>query len=241
MSTILTYHYVGDAPADAGSHKSLFVPKHEFESQLRAIKKMGLETVSPEEFHAGLLAKDLKRKVWLTFDDGRLDNYELAFPLLKEAGLKATFFIIADHSLGCEPGYITVPMMKEMLAAGMSIGSHTLTHPHLARIPAEQLAREVAASKQQLEDALGVAVTSFCYPYGNFNAAVQEEVRAAGYLLATATIRDNRNCDADRWQLRRAMVTPGKSRSRFRYMFSSLYHWLHEWKNRKRWKPREEA
>jgi peptidoglycan/xylan/chitin deacetylase (PgdA/CDA1 family) len=134
---------------------------------------------------------------------------------------------------------MTVPMMKEMLEAGMSIGSHTLTHPRLARIDPEQMRAEVEISKRNIEDALGEAVTSFCYPYGNFNAATITAVREAGYLLATSTIRGNTNSEADRFTLKRAMVTPGRSGLRFRYMFSPLYRMLHDFKNRDRWKPRE--
>ena len=164
MSTVLTYHYLGEAPADAGRHRGLYVPAQEFRQQLLAIRSMKLTSVAPEEYDAGLAAGDLRRRVWITFDDGARDNFDVALPLLKSAGLRATFFIIAERSLGGEKGYMDTAMLRELLAEGMSVGSHTLTHPRLARIPEEQLVREVHDSKARLEDALGVAVTSFCYP-----------------------------------------------------------------------------
>ena len=87
-----------------------------------------------------------------------------------------------------------------------------------------------------LEDALGVPTTAFCYPYGNFDAGCVDMVREAGYELATTTIRGNRNAAPDRHRLRRVMVAPGRTGWRFRYAFSGLYHALHEWKNKGRWK-----
>ena len=66
-----------------------------------------------------------------------------------------------------------------------------------------------------------------------------EQVREAGYRLATSTIRGNRNTERDRLTLKRAMITPGRTGLRFRYVFSPLYHLIHEHKNRRRWKPRQ--
>ncbi len=129
-------------------------------------------------------------------------------------------------------------MMKEMQSAGMDIGSHTCSHPRLARLSRDQMREEVTASKKRLEDTLGVEVASFCYPYGNFDDAVVEAVKEAGYKLATATIRDNRNTPEDRYRLKRAMVQPGRTGRKFRYLFSPIYHWVHDRKNKRRWKKK---
>lgn len=236
MSTILMYHYLGDVPASSAGHESLFVPPREFRSQLRFLASHRYRTVSPEEYSAGLAVGALHHIAWLTFDDGRVDNHSEALPALVAARLRATFFIIANRSLSGEKGFMDRAMLRELIAAKMSIGSHSLTHPHLARIPPAKMRAEVADSKKKLEDALGVEIASFCYPYGNFNAAVVDAVREAGYQLAVSTIRDNRNTEADRWRLRRVMVQPGRTGLRFRYLFSSAYHWIHAAKNKRSWR-----
>lgn len=232
------YHYLGDAPPSAGKHAGLYVPVADFRAQMRALRHAHVRSLSPEEFEGGLAVNALHNAVWLTFDDGRLDNFAEGLPILQETGHRATFFVIVERSLAAEKGFIDVVMMKEMIAAGMSIGSHTLTHPHLSRLPAADLRREVVDSKHRLEDALGVEIISFCYPYGNLNEAVMDMVHEAGYRLAVSTIRDNRNGPDDRLRLRRAMVQPGRTGIRFRYLFSPIYHWVHARKNRSRWKKK---
>ncbi len=239
MNTILMYHYIDEPPSADRSHRGLYVPRAEFRSQLKEMKNLSLTAVDPDQYDMHLKNGHKKeRTVWITFDDGKRDNYTNAFPALKEAGMIATFFVTVDPCLQEKKGYICRSELKEMLDEGMSIGSHTLSHPRLARIEASQLRAELFDSKKKLEDFLGVEVPSFCYPYGNFNDKVVELVKEAGYKLALSTIRDNRNHEADRWRLKRAMVQPGRVGSRFRYTFSPLYHILHSWKNRKRWKKR---
>jgi len=236
MSTVLMYHYVGSPQSSGDPHAALWVPREEFAGQLATLRAMKIRTLSPEEYGAGLSAGTLGRSVWLTFDDGQIDNYSVALPLLAEAGLRATFFIIAARSLGGDANYVSVSQMKEMISAGMSIGYHTVTHPRLARLDDAALREEIVGSRKRLEDALGIAITSFCYPYGNLDDRVVAMVEEAGYALATSTVRDNRNTPADRFRLRRAMVQPGRTGLRFRYLFSTLYHLVHARKNRNRWR-----
>ncbi len=236
MHPILTFHHIGQAPADAGRHRGLYVPLHEFRAHLGALRAMGRRSLTPEEDDGALAgAKASEPRVWITFDDGHLDNYTEAFPALVDAGMVATIFVVADRVLGGAGGYMTPAMLRELAGAGMAVASHSLSHPHLARVGAEQLRAEVRDSKARLEDALGHPVRAFCYPYGNFSPAVLEEVKRAGYNLAASTIRDNRNGEAHRFALRRIMVMPGKRPSWLRYAMSPVYHWLHARKNARRW------
>lgn len=232
---VLMYHYLGEPPPATDPHRGLTVPPAEFRSQLVALRELGYETVDPAEYLRRLESGVATPHALLTFDDGMRDNHERALPLLAEFRMRATFYVVVEKCLAGDPAYMNLTMLRELLAAGMTIGSHTLTHPRLGKIPAAQARAEVFDSRRRLEDALGVAIDAFCYPYGSHSPEVVEFVRAAGYQSAASTIRDNRNAPADRFTLRRVMVQPGRTGLRFRYSLSPLYHFLHARKNARRW------
>ena len=77
--------------------------------------------------------------------------------------------------------------VREWLAAGHDIGSHTLTHPFLTRLSTAQAREEVTASRKKLEDLFSRPILHFCYPYGDWNEAVRDLVAAAGYKTACTT------------------------------------------------------
>ena len=74
-----------------------------------------------------------------------------------------------------------------MVELGMEIGSHTCSHPDLKRIPRVDAKREIEDSKRELEQQLGIPVTSFCYPSGRFSAEALGLVRESGYRSACTT------------------------------------------------------
>src|SRR6185503_7391620 len=76
----------------------------------------------------------------LTFDDGAASDYEITFPILTELGLRATFFVVP--TLVETPGHVTWAQLREMVAAGMEIGSHSLTHPFMHTLDRAGLERE---------------------------------------------------------------------------------------------------
>lgn len=234
---IFMYHYLG-TPPPGDRRQALYVPPHEFRMHLQQLAAMGRRTVSPEEYAAELEGGDAHQRslAWLTFDDGQIDNYDPGLAILTEAGQRATFFIITDRSLTRNAAYVGPSQMREMLAAGMSIGSHTVSHPRLSQLTREQVRHELRTSKAQLEDCLGVEITSLCYPYGDYNAMVAEEAREAGYALAVTTCRGNRNTAHQRHELLRVIAKPGLTWWRFRYLGSPAYHLLHGLKGRRRGK-----
>jgi peptidoglycan/xylan/chitin deacetylase (PgdA/CDA1 family) len=77
--------------------------------------------------------------------------------------------------------------IRDWLAAGHEIGSHTLTHPRLTRLTLRDAKEEITASKKRLEDLLGRPIAHFCYPYGDWNEPVRDLVVEAGYLTGCTT------------------------------------------------------
>jgi peptidoglycan/xylan/chitin deacetylase (PgdA/CDA1 family) len=112
----------------------------------------------------------------LTFDDGYEDFYQEAFPILNEYRFPATVFLVAGYCGRSSdwPGQLSAgqrPLLSwrkvtELHRAGIRFGAHTLTHRRLPALPWKEAAREVLDSKQQIEDHIGAAVSSFAYPYG---------------------------------------------------------------------------
>lgn len=200
---ILEYHRVN--PVRRGT---LSVHTDEFRRQLQYLLEQGYKNVALEDIagklHGGLMP--LERSFAITFDDGYRDNYLHALPVLRELGLKATIFVTVNYLDTCElfpwealrqedgatPAEEDLPLtwaqVKEMQESRVfQIGSHTLTHPFLTMIDRQTAEREIAVSKQILEQRLGQAIPAFCYPAGYVNREIISMVRAAGYALGVVT------------------------------------------------------
>lgn len=189
---VLTYHKLGPRPTRVRI-KGLYLSQSLFSRQLRELKSAG--------FHSGNLeacAGPLQQKrIVITFDDGYVNVLRQGLEPLANTGFRAVQFLVAD-SLGQEnhwdipQGEVPEPIMdarqvREWLAAGHKIGSHSLTHPFLTRLSPAQACEEITASRKKLEDLFGCAIEHFCYPYGDWNEAVRDLVIAAGYKTACTT------------------------------------------------------
>ncbi|MFO7633320.1 MAG: polysaccharide deacetylase family protein, partial [Caldilinea sp.] len=132
---ILMYHYLGTPPADADIYRrDLSVPPERFAAHLDRMLTEGYTTVSLYQVIDALQrnAPLPDKPVVITFDDGYRDNYENAFPLLKERALQATIFVVTDFMDEERPAYLTWDMAREMATAGISIESHGRNHIGLA-------------------------------------------------------------------------------------------------------------
>ena len=126
------------------------------------------------------LDASVSRSVVLTFDDGLASGYELALPVLLNHQMSATFFV--STALIGSAGYLTWSQLREMSAAGMTIGSHGHQHIDHTGLSPAIAERELRTSCVELEDQLGVAATTFSAPYGFLNHALTSAARRAGFL-----------------------------------------------------------
>lgn len=145
----------------------------------------------------------------LTFDDGWESDYSIVFPLLQEYGMKATFFVIAGQ-VG-KPGYVSWQQLREMASAGMAIGSHTMNHPYLTTLSAEEKYQECLNSKKQIEAMIERDVCSFSFPHGDYDRECVAIVRSAGYTHI-ATSEPGLVADKDRTIKRNALNASHSSR-----------------------------
>jgi len=119
------------------------------------------------------------RAVVLTFDDGHVSNYTEALPAMAARGIVGTFYVVAGR-VG-EGETLSWAQMREMVAAGMEIGSHTLTHPEPSTLSDDELRHELRESKRLLEEGLGRPVVSLSSPTGFFNPRMSRMAHAEGY------------------------------------------------------------
>jgi len=182
------------------------------DSKIPSDREFGAELydLPVEQFRAQL--EYLKRsdiKAVITFDDGEINNYELGLPILQELGFKAYFFIIVKR-IGRE-GYMGFPELKALLLAGMTIGSHGLTHEVLTNLQDSLIIEELRASKQCLEVNLGIPINAFSVPRGFCNDKIIQMADNAGYtqLFVSEWPKDSKSICTSRiavksnWTLKR--------------------------------------
>jgi peptidoglycan/xylan/chitin deacetylase (PgdA/CDA1 family) len=189
---ILTYHKLGARPARVRL-KGLYVNQPLFRRQLKELRAAGYTSGSLE----GAAGPVAQAQIVITFDDGYVNVLHHGLAPLAENGFRAVQFIVANllgktNEWDVAMGEASEPMMdaaqvREWLAAGHEIGSHTLNHPHLTRISSSEAAEEITSSRKKLEDLFGRPVHHFCYPYGDWNEAIHDLVREAGYTTASTT------------------------------------------------------
>jgi peptidoglycan/xylan/chitin deacetylase (PgdA/CDA1 family) len=182
---ILMYHVV-NTPPPGTPYPALWVGKELFASHLAALHAAGYHGVTLQrvwDAWTGRYALPSKPIV-ISFDDGYLSQYTHAKPALRKLGWPGVLNLKVGN-IG--PGGLTKHMVRSMLAAGWEVDAHTITHPDLTTLGADQLRTEVAGSRTILRRDFGVPVAFFCYPAGRFNGTVEAAVRAAGYLAATTT------------------------------------------------------
>ncbi|MCS7252902.1 MAG: polysaccharide deacetylase family protein [Armatimonadota bacterium] len=182
---VLMYHRVNYVSPNASAiEKDLTVSPKEFERQVRYLIQGGFKIVRLSEIEDAVI-KGLpftKPIVAITFDDGYIDNYEKAFPILRRYSAPATIFLVTD-TVGTR-GHLSWEQIKEMKRFGIDFGSHSVRHLDLTRLKLPQLDFELRYSKARIEQQIGDKVTAFAYPAGEYNSFVIGRVKAAGYKTA---------------------------------------------------------
>ncbi len=194
MPLILMYHSISPYEEDPFE---VTVSPLQFEHQMRWLSRRGLRGTSVRELlDAG--TKSCSRKfVGLTFDDGYEDFLGYALPILTRFGCTATVFALAGRLGGTNmwdaggptKRLLTPDQLRQVVAAGMEIGSHGLTHARLISASDKQLHEELVRSRTVLREITGQEVSGFCYPYGALTGRVMDAVRAAGYDYGCAVWR----------------------------------------------------
>lgn len=150
--------------------------------------------VSRDRFLSLLDSVEGRSEVRISFDDGNASDVEHALPALRERGLKATFFVVAGR-LGT-PGFVDAPGVRELAAAGMTIGCHGMRHRAWRGLDDGALREELIDAKAILEGVVGRPISQAACPFGAYDRRVLRTLRGSGYRhvytsdRGTARVRD---------------------------------------------------
>lgn len=187
---ILMYHYVSTPPDDADIYRrDLSTEPEMFRQQMAYLAENGFTPIDFYDLSLAIVNKSTlpDKPVILTFDDGYLDNYQNAFPVLQEYGFTGTFFIITDYVDQGQAGYLSWDNIAEMAAAGMRMESHSKNHPDLTGQNRDYLIWQILGSQETLAAHLGYTPRYFCYPSGRYDATTMAMLEELGYWGAVTT------------------------------------------------------
>ncbi len=179
---MLYYHSVNPSEAN-----EIIISPEKLKNQLMLIKNLGYNTITIDELNDYLTSNKTipEKSIVISFDDGYMDNYTYAFPILKELNMKATIFLITS---GIDDGYyLSSDQIKEMASYGIDFESHTVSHKKLDTLTYEEQLSELKNSKITLENLLNKKINTIAYPFGAYNEDTIKAAKEANYTLAFTT------------------------------------------------------
>ena len=208
MRAILTYHSIDDSGSPISIDDAGFRRHVEWLAS-GAVRVLPLDQIlSPVPDRAGEPERDA---VAITFDDGLQSVERIALPLLRDHALPATVFLVSDTMGGTnawrgspDPRVPQLPVMGwnavcRLADAGIAVGAHTRTHPHLSRLSAGQIEAEVHGSCDRIREEVGASVRTFAYPYGDADDRVRAVVARHCELACGTELRGLRDGEDPRW------------------------------------------
>jgi len=193
----------------------LCTPTSIFDQQMRYLKDNHYRVISLNEFldFLNYLHAIPKRSVLITIDDGYRSAYDIAYPILKKYGFKATLFIYTDF-IDVTRGAMTWDQLREMKADGFEVGSHTLSHCDLTKKKEGEddqtyitrIKRELFVSKQIIDKKLKQDTLYIAYPYGSYNHRVMNICNQVGYKIALTVKKGGNPFFAESLALKRDQI-----------------------------------
>jgi peptidoglycan/xylan/chitin deacetylase (PgdA/CDA1 family) len=213
IMAIVAFHRVNDQmPLDG-----LTCSSAKFEAFCRFFSKHFTVLPFGEQVAGCRAGRDMGGTLSITFDDGYLDNFEVAAPILRRLGLPATFFVTTgfigstapapwDIALPESPGWMNWDHVRGLLAQGFQIGSHTHSHIDMAAADPETVRKELSISKRKLLEELNLVADLFAYPFGgreHMSERSRALVRESGFSCCAACYGGVNSPAADPYMLNR--------------------------------------
>lgn len=180
-AVILMYHRFGEE-----GHPQTNIGIEQFDRHLSELADAKYTVLPVPEILAKLKSGSAlpERTIGITIDDAFRSVYEIAYPKLRERKLPFTLFVATrpvDRGL---PDYMNWDQIRELRDAGVTIGSQTHTHLHMAARGATESRVDVETANARFVEELGTAPSLFAFPYGEASAASISVVRETGFEFA---------------------------------------------------------
>jgi peptidoglycan/xylan/chitin deacetylase (PgdA/CDA1 family) len=186
---ILMYHYISSNPDPRDEKRArLSVTPDTFATHMAFLAQNGYTTITLNTLHAIFHRRESPpaKPIVLTFDDGFVDFYLNAYPILRKHNFCAVVFVIAG-SVG-QRYYLSWDHIRDMQTSGLiSFEAHTVTHPDLTKLSYTKLLNELGESKKILEGQIDQSVHFISYPYGRTSGTVMHVAEQVGFLGGVAT------------------------------------------------------
>ena len=214
---LLLYHDLtrrGAVPAEQAAAR--------FDAQLTAISSAGFRFRTMAEYLAGELGS---RDVVVTFDDALRSFVDVAWPVLRRHTISPTLFVVSEFASRTDARHVLMAWddVHAVAEQGVTVGCHAASHVPLDQIPAEKMRGEIVRSLATFEDQ-GFSPATIAYPFGRFNAEVKAAVETAGFEAAFTVM----NGGADRFEIRRRLLTGGESAAQLRLMLADGFFGLRD-------------
>jgi peptidoglycan/xylan/chitin deacetylase (PgdA/CDA1 family) len=178
-----------------------------------------------------------RRYCCITFDDGFEDAIDNAVPELQKRSIPATVFVTAGFLGQCAEWWplgtserqrrvAPAARLRQLPTDLISVGSHSVTHPYLARLSEMEAKRELCDSRVMLQDVIQRKISTFSFPYGNFNDRLVAWCREAGYQRVFTTRPGSAFQNANEFVTGRVPVDPTDWEVEFRLKLLGAYRWL---------------
>lgn len=185
---VLCYHQIREwLPNDGSRAKDDIIAPAKFKEHVKMLADSGYHSILPDQLYDYLVYnKPLPAKpIMFTFDDTDLDQFEVAYPTLKQYGFKGVYFImtVAIGKKG-RISYMNAQQIKELSDNGNVIASHTYDHKNFAKFTEEDWKTQVDEPTKKLKKITGKKVEYFAYPYGVYKSSLLPKLKEHGFKAA---------------------------------------------------------
>lgn len=204
---ILCYHNIREFSSTASDvMKTNTVKPAAFAAQMKTLADAGYHTILPEQLYNYLVFDGPlpEKPIMITFDDTRIDQFNIGAVEMKKYGFKGVFFIMTVAIN--RPGYMSKEEIKSLSDDGHVVAAHTWDHHMVTKYSGEDWNTQFVKPKAKLEDIIGKPVTDFAYPFGLWNTAAIPELKKSGYKMAYI-LSTKRDSVAPLYTIRRIIIS----------------------------------
>ena len=220
-SHILIYHSIG-AAVDGDIYGIYSTNEANFSSQMNQLMEM-------KDVNVAVLGNEFGNSddVFISFDDGFRDTYEIAAPILRDLEFPFTVFVSPGLLKSNDNRYLDKQSLLELSRInGCYIGTHGYSNCRLTECSDKKLHEELKDSKAWLEDLLSISVDKMSYPHGAVDQRVRDAVQSVGYKIAASSKPGANTNKSDYLQLRRTDIWSIDDLNIFRQKVNGSWDWM---------------